>query len=98
MYIDPDAGSCEFFRAVFAIGNIFLPCLCHVLGHGPEPLWTKYFERLFAPHDPGSKNQIGIAGRVVRVQMSQEYGSQFDAAEAERRHDIAISSSHSSPE
>src|SRR5205814_4212759 len=34
---------------------------------------------------PGSKNQIGIASRVVRVQMRQEYGSQFDAAETERR-------------
>src|ERR1700737_4519516 len=95
MHIDPAAGGPKLFCAIYAIGSVDFPCLCHVLGHGPEPLWTIYLEWLFATHDPWSKNQVGITGRVVRVQMRQENSCQFDAPEPECSYAFPISGRNS---
>src|SRR5262249_40368573 len=46
--------------------------LQYVPGHRLDAPWTIDFERLFPFQRPGGKDQIGVAGRVVRMQMREK--------------------------
>jgi hypothetical protein len=60
------------FQPIEADANVFAVSFQNVIGHRSQTLRAVYLERLFAFQHPGRKDEIGVTGSVVGMEMSYE--------------------------